>query len=156
MFVVNPLDRRRQPQVSLRAVREVLAEIDWPIREVTSQRFFPPRPGEGQWINESFGYILKIPKELSSIRKLWVGYLRHKEVMPPGIYAGMNPVLTGTKADLTPLKAGYRESPFSSYILLKQIIPQKQIDRMEKQFGADELKKKIKEILVKTYPFSLK
>ena len=147
----NNIDRRRQPQNTLKVIKEVLLEMNWPIKEMTSQRFVSP---SGKWQNESFGYLLNIPKDLSYIRKFWVGYLKHKDVTPPGIYAGMNPI--PTKEGFVPLRAGYRLSPFDAFILLKPIIPQKQLEEMEKQFGTSELKKKIKQIMIKTYPFSLK
>ena len=148
------LDRRKQPQPTIKAVGLVLKDIKWNIKEISSHKFFSP---SGEDTNNSYGYILRIPRDMDDyIRKLWVGYLNHQDVQEPGIYAGMNPTLTGTKSDLTPLRAGYREAPFSTYILLKQIIPQKEIDRLENEYGRKKLKEKVKEILVKTYPFNVK
>jgi len=147
------VDRRRQPQLTLKAIEQVFKDIKWDIKEITSHKFFSPK---GDWVNESFGYTLKIPRTMPYIRKLWIGYLAHQE-LSPGIYAGMNPVPVGTNTP-SPLSTGYRLSPegFDAWILLKQIIPQEQIAEMEQKYGQIELKKKIKEIIIKTYPFSLK
>ncbi|MBI4712530.1 MAG: hypothetical protein HY762_04410, partial [Planctomycetes bacterium] len=68
-------DRRKQPQVSLQAVQSALAEINWPIREVTQQKFFRPA---GKRANESYGYVLNVPKHLP-VKELWVGFISHQK-----------------------------------------------------------------------------
>ena len=144
------LDRRKQPQATIKTIGDVLPEIKWPIKEVASHRFTLPT---GK-VNESFGYTLKIPKDFSFIRKLWVGYLNHQAITP-GIYSCMDPIPCGRKGP-DPLDYGYREAPFDFFILCKQIIPIKRVEQMEEAFGSAELKKNIKAILKKVYPFSLK
>lgn len=143
-------ERRQQPQNSLKAMQAALVEIDWSIKQITSQKFIAP---QGTSLNESFGYEVKIPRDLSHIRKLWVGYVSHKDV-PAGIYAGTTilPASQSTPA----LSNGYRMSPFGEFILLKQLIPQRKLEEMEKQLGLADLKKQFKNILKKVYPFSLK
>jgi len=144
-------DRRRQPQTLLQAIETALPEIDWTIKETASQRFWSP---DGM-MNESFGYVLKVPKEVVSVKGLWVGYLSHEKLATPGIYTAVVPSL---KEVLVPLKAGYRETPFDFgyYVLLKEILPKKEIDRMERLYGPIELTKKMKNVLKAVYPFSLK
>jgi len=144
------IDRRKQPQNTIKAIEEALAEIAWPVDEIASFRFMTP---SRKLTNESFGYFLKVPQDFSFIRKFWLGYLSHQAVTP-GIYAGMDPVPAGE--GFTPLKHGYRKCPFNAFTLLKQVIPQKKIIQMEKAFGTNQLKEQVKKILVKTYPFSLK
>ena len=128
------LDRRRQPQAIIKSIGDVLPEISWPIKEVASHRFILPT---GK-VNESFGYSLKIPRDFPFIRKLWVGYLNHQAITP-GIYSCMNPAPCGK--GFQPVEHGYREAPFDFYILCKQILPQKKLEEMEKEFGQTELKK---------------
>jgi hypothetical protein len=129
-------------------MREALDDIDWAVSEITSHKFMEPK---GNLVNESFGYKLKVPKLLSHIRKLWVGYVCHEKA-PPGIYAGLTalPASESTPAH----KNGYKMSPFEDFILLKQIVPQEKLAEMEKQFGSEELKERMKEIIKTVYPFS--
>jgi hypothetical protein len=146
------LDRRRQPQATLTAIREILPSIGWRIHEITNQHFTHPH---GKWDNESYGYRLSIPKTMPFIRKLWIGYLKHQSVKPSGIYAGMNPRLGEDTP--TPRSTGYRLAPryFSAWLLLKLVIPQDEIDRLEYENGLIALKKRVKAILLKTYPFTM-
>jgi hypothetical protein len=136
--------------VALQAVKTALAETDWPVFEVTQQRFTEPA---GKWTNESYGFALKCPKILP-VKDLWVGYLAHQKA-PAGLYAGINPDMSHDKM-LTPRETEYKiaEFDFGKYILLKQIMPLEQIRQMEKKFGADALTKQFKNILQKVYPFS--
>ena len=143
------IEQRHQPQTTIKTIGDVLPEIEWPIKEIANHRFIRPT---GK-INESYGYNLIIPKEFSFLRKLWVGYLSHQATVP-GIYSCLDPVICHKGLD--PLDYGYREAPFDFFILCKQIIPIKKVEQMEEAFGSAELKKNIKEILKKTYPFSLK
>jgi len=147
------IDRRKQPQTIITAIGEALREIDWEIAETTNQRFVLHKYN---WTNESFGYSLKIPKGIP-IDRLWLGYLKHKDIHPPGIYAGMNPSL-GVPNILTPRGTGYLLAPenFKVWILIKQLIPAPQIKQLEDECGKRKLKEKMKQILLKTYPFSLK
>jgi len=143
-------DRRHQPQDCIQAVGEALAEINWPVAEITRQSFFSPK---GTWVNESHGYKLKVPKTMPHIRKLWVGYVCHEKA-PAGLYAGLTAL---PASETTPAhKDGYKMSPFEEFILLRPIVPQKKLEEMEKQFGSAELKKQLKGILKKVYPFSVK
>ena len=146
------IDRRRQPQGSINAVKQALAEIDWPVHEVTRQSF---SSASGKWTNESYGYALKVPKALP-IKDLWVGYLSHQKA-PAGLYAGINPDMSRDKV-LTPRETEYKiaDFDFGKYLLLKQIVPMSQIQEMEKKFGSDALKKFYQDILQKVYPFSVK
>jgi len=145
------VDRRKQPQTTITAIRQALDEIDWSVKEVTSQTFVS---ASGKHKNESFGYELAVPPEMFHIKSLWVGYLSHKDVKPAGIYAAMNP--TTAPEGFTPLKKGYQESPFRDYFLIKPILSIEEIKQLQYDYGEGKLKEKIKQILVKTYPFSLK
>jgi hypothetical protein len=148
--MTNKTEQRHQPQTTIKTIGEVLPELKWPFKEIANHRFVRPTGH----VNESFGYVLKIPGDFSFIRKLWVGYLNHKSVVP-GIYSCLDPVLCRHKG-LDPLDHGYRETPFDFYILYKQILPIEQVEKMEDKFGQIELKKRIKAILQKVYPFSIK
>ena len=117
-------DRRRQPQGAIKAVKHALAEIDWPVKEITSHKFISP---VGTWTNESFGYALKCPKNLP-VRELWVGYVNHQKAQP-GIYSALTPYLQDS---LKILKQGYYESPFKGYLLIKKLISKEKIDRLER------------------------
>jgi hypothetical protein len=141
------IDRRRQPQGTIKAVEAALAEINWPVHEVTRQSFSSPA---GKWTNESYGYALKCPKHLP-VKELWVGYLSHQKA-PAGLYAGLNPDMNVDKV-LTPREIDYRMADFGKYLLLKQIVPLEKIREMEKKFGSDALKKFYKTTLRKVYPF---
>jgi hypothetical protein len=143
------LDRRRQPQTSIKAIRDALKEIDWVIKEITSHRFISP---SNKWVNESFGYELIIPRSMASLKKCWIGYLSHKDTQP-GIYSALTPYL---RDSLKILKQGYCEAPFSEYLLIKQLLSQKKIDQLEKDCGQTDIKRIIKEILLQTYPFAEK
>ena len=146
----NHIDRRRQPQTTLKVVEQILREIKWPIKEITSQKFISPSRHQA---NESFGYELKIPKEIP-LRELWIGYLNHQQAKP-GIYAGLTPQLSDKKY-LDALDDGYRESPFrNNHILFKEIIPIAKAKEQEAKFGLIELKKHYKAMLLKNYPFSV-
>jgi len=144
-------DRRKQPQILLQAIETALAEIDWAIKETTSQRFWSPQGV----VNESFGYVLKVPKKADALKGLWVGYLAHEKLATPGIYAAAIP---SARNILEPLKAGYRETPFDfgSYVFLKPIVSKEKVDQMQKLYGPMELEKRMKHILKTVYPFSLK
>jgi hypothetical protein len=146
--VSGHIDRRRQPQVALQAVKHALAEIDWQVAEITMHKFISPRSG---WVNESYGYALKVPKKLP-VKELWLGFISHQKA-PPGIYAQLTPDM-GVERVLSPADVDYKISDFGKYILMKQIVPLEQIRRMEKKFGADALTKQFKNILRKVYPFS--
>ena len=146
----NYLNRRRQPQVTLQAIKDVLGEIHWHVNQTTSQKFIS---ASGAQVNESFGYELKIPKEIP-LRELWIGYLNHQQAKP-GIYAGLTPQLSDKKY-LAALDDGYRESPFrNNHILFKEIIPIAKAKELEAKFGLIELKKHYKVMLLKNYPFSV-
>lgn len=147
--VSGHIDRRRQPQVALQAVKAALAEIDWPVVEVTQQKFTGTA---GKWTNESYGFALKCPKQLP-VSELWLGFISHQKA-PPGIYAQLTPDM-GVEHVLTPRQIDYKMAEFSKYILMKQIVPLDEIRRMEKKFGADALTKQFKNILRQVYPFSV-
>lgn len=143
-------ERRRQPQATLKVVEQVLKEIHWPIKEITSQKFVSPSGGRS---NESFGYELKIPKEIS-LRELWIGYLDH-QAAKPGIYTGLTPQLADKKY-VAALDDGYRESPFRNHhILFKEILTITKARKLEARFGLKELKNRYKAMLLKNYPFSV-
>ena len=143
-------DRRKQPQHTLQAVKSALHEIDWPIAEISSHKFISPK---GDRVNESFGYDLKIPREMDYLRALWVGYLCHTKA-PPGLYAGLSTPYA--EHSITALRSGYRESVIEPYLLLRPILPQAEIEKLEDKYGRKELKEAMKKILKKVYPFSLK
>ena len=145
----NPLDRRRQPQISIKAIRGALVEIDWRVKEITSHRFISP---SNKWANESFGYELKIPRSMKNIKRCWIGYLSHQNAQP-GIYSALTPYL---RDSLKILKQGYYEAPFSDYLLIKKLVSQAKINRLERNCGQVEIKRIIKEILRQTYPFTKK
>lgn len=146
----NYLNRRRQPQVTLKAIKDVLDEIHWHVNQTTSQKFIS---ASGTQVNESFGYELKIPKALP-LRELWIGYLDHQSARP-GIYAGLTPQLSNKKY-LDALVDGYRESPFkNNYILFKEILPIGKAKELETKFGLMDLRKHYKAMLLKIYPFSV-
>jgi len=151
--VAIAMERRRQPQTTIKTLQAVFAEIDWEIKEIASLQFRSPK---GDWTNDSYGFIFKVPPDLP-IQKLWLGWLNHRDIKPPGIWAGMDPML-GVPKMLTPKETGYSLCPeeFHAFILLKPILSRKEIDRLEDQYGKKELKDKIKKIILKTYPFSLK
>ncbi len=144
----HSFDRRKQPQNSIQAIGDALAEIKWDIKEITKKTFILPKSG---WTNESFGYELTVPKKVP-IKELWVGFIKHVKA-EPGIYAGINPDMNRDEKSLA-LKDGYRISEFGKHALLKQIITRKEMEKMEDAFGANDLKKEMKKILQKHYPFS--
>lgn len=98
----NPLDRRRQPQVTLKAIEDVLEEIHWPVNQTTSHKFIS---ASGTQVNESFGYELKVPASVP-VKKVWVGYVSHQKA--PAVW-----VIPGTPysiISLTPPPEGVRNS----------------------------------------------
>lgn len=143
------LDRREQPQVTLQAISEALADLrNWTIKEVTNQKFISPLTKQK---NESFGFELKIPRSIESIKKFWIGYLKHHE-LTPGIYSALTPHLEHSHIVL---QEGYYESPFSDYLLIKKLVSKEEINRMEQKFGQLKIKRIIKEVLQETYPFTV-
>jgi hypothetical protein len=144
------LDRREQPQLVIQAISEALAGLrNWTVKEVTNQKFISPLTKQK---NESFGYELKVPRSFKPIKKFWIGYLKHKDITA-GIYSALTPYLEQVHIVLN---EGYYESPFSDYLLIKKLVSKNEIDRMEQNFGQIKIKRIIKEILLKNYPFSLK
>lgn len=144
------LERRQQPANPLKAMKLAILEIDWSIKEVTSHRFIA---SNGKWTNESFGYRLVVPKSLPDIRHLWVGYVKHQDTTP-GFYSGLT--AGSTEVIMKALRSGYRESPFKHPPFLKPLIHVSELRKMEAKLGIDQIKKRLKEMLVKIYPFNIK
>ena len=147
---MNKLDRRKQPYITIKAIGAALPELKWSIKEVANNHFTRPTGKT----NESYGYNLIIPKEFSFLCKLWVGYLSHEDTLP-GIYSCIDYIPCKAKG-LDPMDHGYGEAPFDFFLLYKKIIPIEQVEEMENKFGQIELRKHIKAILQKVYPFSIK
>ena len=148
--IKHSFDRRKQPQNSIQAIADALAEIKWGIKEVTNLKFILQDSG---WTNESFGYELAVPKKVP-IKELWVGFIKHVKAQP-GIYAGITPDMNRDEESLA-LRDGYRISEFGRHALLKPIISRDKLQEMEEKFGTTDLKNEIKKILQKHYPFSEK
>ena len=143
----NNIDRRRQPQVILKALEDVMGKIHWPVNQTTSHKFISASGGQ---INESFGYELKVPESVP-VKKAWVGYVNHRQA-PAGIYAQLTPDVNRDQYRV--LDRGYQMALFGNHIFIKQIIPIKTVRKMENEFGALTIKKKLKSILRRTYPFN--
>jgi hypothetical protein len=147
---MNKFDRRKQPNTTIKAIGAVLPELKWPIKEVANNHF---KRLSGR-TNESYGYNLVIPKEFPFLNKLWVGYMNHEDVMP-GIYSCIDYNFCKAKP-YDPLDYGYGEAPFDFFLIYKKILLLEEVEKMEENFGKKELKKRIKFILQKIYPFSIK
>jgi len=143
----NYLNRRRQPQVTLKAIEDVLDEIHWTVNQTTSHKFIS---ASGTQVNESFGYELKVPASVPA-KKVWVGYVSHQKA-PAGIYAQLTPDVNRDQYHI--MDRGYQMASFGDYIFIKQIIPIKTVREMENKFGVLTIKKKLKSILKRNYPFN--
>lgn len=140
-------ERRRQPQITLKAIEDVLNEIHWPVNQTTSHKFTSASDAQ---VNESFGYELKVPESVP-VKKAWIGYISHRKT-PAGIYAQLTPDVNRDQYRI--LDKGYQIVPFGNHVFIKQIIPIKTVREMENKFGALTIKKKLKSILKRIYPFN--
>lgn len=124
---------------------KVVASLDWPVKETTSARFVPPSM---KWVNESYGCYTR-PK--AGLKGVWIGWVNHQE-LESGIYVSL-PLLYGQRLK-TALEDGFFMSPFGPHPLIKRIISQKELTRIEKRHGPDAALEKLRVLLKQAYPFN--
>lgn len=127
--------------------KQVLPTLGWSIKEITSAKYIKPS-GRGV-VNESYGCYTK-PK--GTVKGVWVGLVNHRKT-EPGIYASLG--MCGSAMLLKATRNGYRASPFGPHPMMKKIISERALSRLEKKHTQTQVVRKLKSLLKKTYPFNL-
>ena len=130
-------------------INTILTELDWPVKELTSARYFSPSQG---LINESYGCYTK-PKE--DIDGVWVGFVSHRRIKP-GIYVTLPLMITSDTLIPSAFHDGYKESHFGPHPLIKQLMTETELERIRDQAGNDALSKKLKLRIAQSFPFTKK